>query len=191
MITEILWWVFASMAIGGALGTITRKNPIGSLLFLIITFFALAAIYVMLGAQFIGAVQIIVYAGAIMVLFLFVIMLLNLGHDYRSDMRGGFWIGGLLARASIGWALVADFRGRQLWGADQMAAASRRSMPQVERPERRGGDRIPAVPRLRRAVRDHLAAAARRHRSAQSCSPRRGCEHGQPFTRAVCDRSCS
>src|SRR5688572_32737800 len=89
---QLLWWVFASMAVGGGLGMVTRRNPIGSLLFLILTFFSLAAIYVLLGAHFIGAIQIIVYTGAIMVLFLFVIMLLNLGTDYRSDMRGGLWV---------------------------------------------------------------------------------------------------
>jgi NADH-quinone oxidoreductase subunit J len=80
------------MAVGGALGTITRKNPVASLLFLVLTFFSLAAIYILLGAHFIGAIQVIVYAGAIMVLFLFTIMLLNLGHDYKSDIRGGLWV---------------------------------------------------------------------------------------------------
>ena len=89
---QLLWWVFASMALGGALGMVTRRNPVASLLFLILTFFSLAAIYVLLGAHFIGAIQVIVYTGAIMVLFLFVIMLLNLGHDYQSDLRGGIWI---------------------------------------------------------------------------------------------------
>jgi NADH-quinone oxidoreductase subunit J len=88
---QLLWWVFASMAVGGGLGMVTRKSPVASLLFLVLTFFALAAIYVLLGAHFIAAIQIIVYAGAIMVLFLFVIMLLNLGHDYQADLRGGLW----------------------------------------------------------------------------------------------------
>jgi NADH-quinone oxidoreductase subunit J len=90
--TDLLWWVFASLALGGGIGMVTRKNPIASLLFLVLTFFSLAAIYVLLGAHFIAAIQVIVYAGAIMVLFLFVIMLLNLGHDYQSDLRGGLWI---------------------------------------------------------------------------------------------------
>ena len=90
--TDLLWWVFASVAIGGALGTVTRKNPIASLMFLVLTFFSLAGIYVLLNAHFIAAAQVIVYTGAILVLFLFVIMLLNLGHDYRSDLRSGGWI---------------------------------------------------------------------------------------------------
>ncbi|HSK21345.1 MAG TPA: NADH-quinone oxidoreductase subunit J, partial [Longimicrobiales bacterium] len=78
-LTQLLWWVFASLAVGGGLGMVTRRNPVASLLFLVLTFFSLAAVYVLLGAHFIAAIQIIVYAGAIMVLFLFVIMLLNLG----------------------------------------------------------------------------------------------------------------
>ena len=89
---ELLWWVFAALAIGGAIGMITARNPVASLLFLVLTFFSLAAIYVLLGAHFIAATQVIVYAGAIMVLFLFTIMLLNLGHDYASDVRRGLWI---------------------------------------------------------------------------------------------------
>jgi NADH-quinone oxidoreductase subunit J len=99
-LTQLLWWVFASLAVGGGFGMVTRRNPVASLLFLVLTFFSLAAIYVLLGAHFIAAIQIIVYAGAIMVLFLFVIMLLNLGHDYQADLRGGLWI--VVAFASAG-----------------------------------------------------------------------------------------
>lgn len=86
-----LFWFFAILAVTSALMTVTRKNPVSSALWLIGTFFALAAIYTLLGAFFIGAIQILVYAGAIMVLFLFVIMLLNLGHDYEADIRGHTW----------------------------------------------------------------------------------------------------
>jgi NADH-quinone oxidoreductase subunit J len=108
--SELIWWVLASLAIGGGIGTITRTNPIASLLFLVMTFAALAGIYVLLGAHFIAAVQIIVYSGAILVLFLFVIMLLNLGTDYRSDLRGGAWIvAGFISAGMIGWALSEAF----------------------------------------------------------------------------------
>jgi NADH-quinone oxidoreductase subunit J len=100
-LTHLLWWVFASTAVGGGLGMVTRKNPVASLLFLVLTFFSLAAIYVLLGAHFIAAIQIIVYAGAILVLFLFVIMLLNLGHNYQADLRGGLWIVTGFASAGI------------------------------------------------------------------------------------------
>jgi NADH-quinone oxidoreductase subunit J len=91
MLTQILFFVFALITIGCALMMVTRKNPIGSALWLVGAFFALAAIYTLLGAFFIGIIQILVYAGAIMVLFLFVLMLLNLGHDYEPDFRGTVW----------------------------------------------------------------------------------------------------
>ncbi len=73
----ILFVVFALTAAITSVAVITRRNPVYSALFLILNFFALAGIYLLLNAQFIAVVQIIVYAGAIMVLFLFVIMLLN------------------------------------------------------------------------------------------------------------------
>jgi len=110
--TDLLWWVFASLAIGGGIGTVTRKNPVASLLFLVLSFFNLAAVYVLLGAHFIAAAQVIVYAGAILVLFLFVIMLLNLGHDYHSDLRGGLWVvAGFLTAGLVGWALSRTLTG--------------------------------------------------------------------------------
>ena len=90
-VPQLLWWVFASIALGSAILMVTRRNPIASLLFLVLTFFSLAALYVLMQAHFIAAVQIIVYAGAIMVLFLFVIMLLNLGNDYEPDLRSNLW----------------------------------------------------------------------------------------------------
>ena len=109
-LTQLLWWVFASIAVGGGLGMVTRRNPVASLLFLVLTFFSLAALYVLLGAHFIAAIQIIVYAGAIMVLFLFVIMLLNLGHDYQADLRGGAWIVVAFAVAgTVGWFVWQSF----------------------------------------------------------------------------------
>jgi NADH-quinone oxidoreductase subunit J len=91
MLTQILFYFFGGIAIASALMMVTRKNPVASALWLIGTFFALAAIYTLLGAFFIGIIQILVYAGAIMVLFLFVIMLLNLGNDFEPDIRGTAW----------------------------------------------------------------------------------------------------
>ncbi|CAN5668506.1 NADH-quinone oxidoreductase subunit J [soil metagenome] len=91
-LSEILFYFFGGMAIVSALAMITRENPVASALWLIMTFFSLAAIYTLLGAYFIGIIQILVYAGAIMVLFLFVIMLLNLGNDYQPDIRGKTWL---------------------------------------------------------------------------------------------------
>lgn len=89
--TLALFWFFAILAASSALLTVTRRNPVSSAVWLIGTFFSLAAIYTLLGAFFIGIIQILVYAGAIMVLFLFVIMLLNLGNDAEADIRGHVW----------------------------------------------------------------------------------------------------
>ena len=105
---EVLFFVFAAVAMGGSVGVVASRSPVGSLLFMVATLASTAGIFVLLEAHFLAAIQIMVYAGAIMVLFLFVIMLLNLGHDYQRDIRGniamiiGFAvtgaIGGLLAR---------------------------------------------------------------------------------------------
>jgi NADH-quinone oxidoreductase subunit J len=84
---EVVFYIFAVAAIVSATLCILQKNPVSAALWLISTMFSLAAIYVLLNAQFIAAIQVLVYAGAIMVLFLFVIMLLNLGHA-ASDIRG-------------------------------------------------------------------------------------------------------
>lgn len=91
MLTQILFYFFAGIAILAGVMTVTRQNPVASALWLIGVFFSLAAIYTLIGAYFIGIIQILVYAGAIMVLFLFVIMLLNLGNEFQPDHRGTVW----------------------------------------------------------------------------------------------------
>lgn len=78
MMPKLLFLVFAILAIGSALGVVIRRNPVHSGVSLLMTFFAFACIYIMIGAQFLAVIQITVYAGAILVLVLFVIMLLNL-----------------------------------------------------------------------------------------------------------------
>ncbi len=108
--TEFIWWVFAALAIGGAAGMVGGRNPVASLLSLVLTLFSLGVLFVLMQAHFIGVIQIIVYAGAIMVLFLFVIMLLNLGHDYRTDIRNVGWItvGSVLAGFMF-WLIARTF----------------------------------------------------------------------------------
>jgi len=81
----ILFFVFAFFAVVGAILLIVAREPIHSALALIMVMVALAALYLLLGAEFVAAVQIIVYAGAIMVLFVFVIMLLNAGVEERTN----------------------------------------------------------------------------------------------------------
>jgi NADH-quinone oxidoreductase subunit J len=78
---QVVFFFLAAVAAFSAVMMILQRNPINSALYLILNFFCLAGLYLTLGAQFIAMVQVLVYAGAIMVLFLFVIMLLNLGDD--------------------------------------------------------------------------------------------------------------
>ena len=100
------FYLFGLIALVSAIVFVTRKSPVAAAMWLVLTMFALAALYVMLDAQFVGMMQILVYAGAIMVVFLFVVMLLNLGHPSElNDIRGkwGRLLGGL-----VGLALVAE-----------------------------------------------------------------------------------
>ncbi len=120
---DFLFWVFSGVAIGSAIALVTRKNPVASLLFMVATLASLAGLYVLFEAHFLAAVQIIVYAGAIMVLFLFVIMLLNLGHDYQRDLKGGVWaifaftvagaMAGVLAQQFEGIEAIAIYQNAQ------------------------------------------------------------------------------
>lgn len=79
--TQIAFWFLSALAVFSSLMVITRKNPVYSVLYLIITFFAISGHYFLMNAQFLAIVNIIVYAGAIMVLFLFVLMLMNLNKE--------------------------------------------------------------------------------------------------------------
>jgi NADH-quinone oxidoreductase subunit J len=100
------FYLFGVIAIASALLFVTRKSPVAAALWLVNTMFSLAALYILLDAQFIGVMQVLVYAGAIMVVFLFVVMLLNLGHPSEiADARGRWpvFVAGL-----IGIALIAQ-----------------------------------------------------------------------------------
>ena len=106
--TTTIFWAFAAIAVGSALLCVTRRSPIASALWLVLTLFALAALFVLLDAQFIAVLQVLVYAGAIMVLFLFVIMLLNLGRAGPSDRKGALaWV----VAAALGAGLLVPLAG--------------------------------------------------------------------------------
>jgi len=100
-----LFWAFSGLAILAALLCISARSPVVSALALVVTLFALAGDYILLDAQFIAVLQVLVYAGAIMVLFLFVIMLLNMGRQAGSDVKG--WIG-RVAAVALGGALIVQ-----------------------------------------------------------------------------------
>jgi len=81
----LIFFVLAGLAVLGALSLVLQRHPIHSALSLIVVMVCLAGLYLLMGAEFVAAVQIIVYGGAIMVLFIFVIMLLNAGEEERTD----------------------------------------------------------------------------------------------------------
>jgi NADH-quinone oxidoreductase subunit J len=101
-VQTILFYIFAVIALVSAIAMVLHRNPVYSAIFLIVTLFAFAGFFVLLNAPFVAAVHIIVYAGAIMVLFLFVIMLLNLKHDPARERLK-------VARRMLGVILAAAF----------------------------------------------------------------------------------
>ena len=128
----LLFYLFGAIAVGASLLVVLGRNPMHSVLLLIVSFAALAGLYIGLEAPFAAVVQIIIYAGAIMVLFLFVVMLLN---DHREDdapagvmsgpLRAGAALAALLV-AELGWALTRAARDGEAWlssGPDADAAA--------------------------------------------------------------------
>ena len=99
-LAALFFWIFAGLTIGGALFVITRRNLIAAVMGMVGTFFALAGLYAMLYAHFLAAIQVLVYAGAIMVLFVFVVMILNRPEDEPWALQG------LLGKGLAGLAIL-------------------------------------------------------------------------------------
>ncbi|MBB43273.1 MAG: NADH:ubiquinone oxidoreductase subunit J [Rhodospirillaceae bacterium] len=97
MIAAIAFYCFSAVAVGSAIMVISARNPVHSVLFLILTFFNAAGLFILIGAEFIAMILIVVYVGAVAVLFLFVVMMLDIGF---AQMREGFLqylpVGGLI-----------------------------------------------------------------------------------------------
>jgi len=106
-ITKILFWFLTVLALSGAIGVVASKNPIYSVLSLIVVFFAISGHYVLMNAQFLGIVNIIVYAGAIMVLFLFVIMMINLNAETEPVKNIYMKMAGIISGLTLMIVLVA------------------------------------------------------------------------------------
>jgi NADH-quinone oxidoreductase subunit J len=122
-ITQLLFWTLSIVSVFSALMVITSKHPVYSVLWLIITFFTISGHYILLNAQFLAVVNIIVYAGAIMVLFLFVIMLMNLSKDTEPQKNRWLKLAGAVAGGCLLLVLVAALRNAegkmtQLGGGD-------------------------------------------------------------------------
>lgn len=109
-ITEITFWGLSILALFSAVMVITSKNPVYSVLWLIITFFTISGHYILLNAQFLAIVNLIVYAGAIMVLFLFVIMLMNLNKETEPQKNKWLKLAGAVAGGCLLLVLVAALR---------------------------------------------------------------------------------
>ena len=108
-VTQILFWFLAALALIAAIGVVSSKNPIYSVLWLIVVFFAISGHYILMNAQFLAIVNIIVYAGAIMVLFLFVVMLMNLNSDAEPVKNVYMKMAGIISGLTLMIVLVAAF----------------------------------------------------------------------------------
>lgn len=108
-ITQILFWFLTALALSGAIGVISSRNPIYSVLWLIVVFFAISGHYILMNAQFLAIVNIIVYAGAIMVLFLFVVMLMNLNSDAEPVKNVYMKMAGIVSGLTLMIVLIAAF----------------------------------------------------------------------------------
>jgi NADH-quinone oxidoreductase subunit J len=112
MFHQILFIVFGAVCIAGAINLLVQRHPINSALSLVVVMGSLALIYLLLGAEFVAAVQVIVYAGAIMVLFVFTIMLLNAGVEERTrGSRIALWLGGpgvVVLVGMISWIMFTN-----------------------------------------------------------------------------------
>ena len=98
---DILFYIFAALTLSCAALIILNRNPVNSVMFLVLSIASMAGLYVMLHAFFLAAVQVLVYAGAVMVLFLFVIMLLDLKEEQRRRIRAFGAVAGLVSVAAI------------------------------------------------------------------------------------------
>ena len=109
--TTFFFYLLSGLAVLGGILVITRKNPVHSALALILTLLSLAGLYLMLYAPFVAGVQIILYAGGIMVLFLFVIMLVNLERSAKEEQFNKQWIAGIAAAVALGVLFVLVYTG--------------------------------------------------------------------------------
>ncbi|WP_420264478.1 NADH-quinone oxidoreductase subunit J [Candidatus Magnetominusculus dajiuhuensis] len=129
MINQVFFFYFAVVIVAMSLMAITRRQVLHGVLYMLLLFFHIAGLYLFLNAEFISAVQIIVYAGAIMVLFLFVIMLLNLREDVRKKQFIAVWPMGLLVSSGILMVilmsmLTVHIGTKGVWGIAQIERAT-------------------------------------------------------------------
>lgn len=109
----IIFFIIAFLAISSAVYFVFARNPLYAILSLIVTMFSIAGLYILLNAQFLGVVQVIVYAGAIMVLFLYILMMLNLNVEDESKKQNLLKFAGIFAGGLLLIGILGAFRGFQ------------------------------------------------------------------------------
>lgn len=129
----IIFFVLATLALAGAVSLVLQRHPIHSALSLIVVMVALAGLYLLLGAEFVAAVQVIVYGGAIMVLFVFVIMLLNAGIEERTNLSRmahfvGLPMGFFVTMQLVYWVARSEFHTSAAGNAASTSVAPTRDL---------------------------------------------------------------
>ncbi len=116
--SDILFYFLSALALGSAIMVVISRNPVHSVLWLIVTFFAISGHYILMNAQFIGIVNLIVYAGAIMVLFLFVIMLMNLNAAEEPQKNRWMKFAGIISGGCLLLVMVAALKNAEIRGME-------------------------------------------------------------------------
>lgn len=134
MLITATFYLLAAVSVLAALMVVIARNPVRSVMFLILTFFSVAGLFVLLGAEFLAMVLVMVYVGAVAVLFLFVVMMLDID---RAEVRQGFLdylpLGGFLAAILLAeLVLVGSVWGHKLWGENGLPAAEQDGLSNVE-----------------------------------------------------------
>jgi len=122
-VEQIVFWLFSAVMVAAALRVITARNPVHSVLFLVLTFFTAAGLWLLLEAEFLGVVLVLVYVGAVMVLFLFVVMMIDIN---LAPLREGF-VRYLPVGALVGVIMVAEMAlvvGPRYFSEERFAAPS-------------------------------------------------------------------
>lgn len=117
---QIIFFIVAAIAVASAVSFVFNKNPMYAILSLIVTMFSIAGLYILLNAQFLGIVQVIVYAGAIMVLFLYILMMLNLNKADEGKKQNALKFIGVFAGGILFIGMLGAFRGvkQNIFAAD-------------------------------------------------------------------------
>ena len=158
----LVFIVIGTIAVASSLLVVMMRNPVHSAIFLLITFLCVATLFVMKGAEFVGAVQVLVYAGGIMVLFLFVVMLINVRHLPDEPMATKYAVPGI----AVGLAIFVIFAAMVRPGVFHDPIYSARELRSVDTHRTKktvGSDRQRALHRLPRSLRGRLALPPRRH----------------------------